>query len=84
MSIEVEKVSKLYGAQKALDNVKFSVKTGEIVGIILYFFGHNRHTVDIGRSETSDCGTICYPLFPNHFYTAGALTGRQSFKIKVP
>ena len=34
MSIVVEGVSKLYGKQKALDNVSFDVKTGEIVGFL--------------------------------------------------
>ncbi len=34
MSIIVEGVSKLYGKQKALDNVSFDVRTGEIVGFL--------------------------------------------------
>lgn len=34
MSIVVQGVTKLYGVQKALDNVSFEVKTGEIVGFI--------------------------------------------------
>jgi len=34
MSIVVEGVSKFYGEQKALDNISFGVKTGEIVGFI--------------------------------------------------
>jgi ABC-2 type transport system ATP-binding protein len=34
MSIVVQGVTKLYGAQKALDNVSFEVNTGEIVGFI--------------------------------------------------
>lgn len=34
MSIEVSNISKSYGAQKALDNVSFSVKNGEIVGFL--------------------------------------------------
>jgi len=34
MSIEVQNVSKYYGAQKALDNVSFSIKSGEIVGFL--------------------------------------------------
>ncbi|WP_338410028.1 gliding motility-associated ABC transporter ATP-binding subunit GldA [uncultured Flavobacterium sp.] len=34
MSIEVKNISKSYGAQKALDNVSFSVKNGEIVGFL--------------------------------------------------
>ncbi len=34
MSIVVKGVTKLYGEQKALDNVSFEVKTGEIVGFL--------------------------------------------------
>lgn len=34
MSIEVQNISKSYGAQKALDNVSFEVKKGEIVGFL--------------------------------------------------
>lgn len=34
MSIVVQGVTKLYGEQKALDNVTFEVKTGEIVGFL--------------------------------------------------
>lgn len=34
MSIEVQNISKSYGAQKALDNVSFTVKKGEIVGFL--------------------------------------------------
>ncbi|MES2411682.1 MAG: gliding motility-associated ABC transporter ATP-binding subunit GldA [Bacteroidota bacterium] len=34
MSIEVQNVSKSYGTQKALDNVSFSIKKGEIVGFL--------------------------------------------------
>ncbi len=34
MSIEVQNISKSYGAQKALNNVSFSVKKGEIVGFL--------------------------------------------------
>ena len=34
MSIEVENVSKVYGDQKALNNISFSVNTGEIVGFL--------------------------------------------------
>ncbi len=34
MSIEVKQISKSYGTQKALDNISFSVKKGEIVGFL--------------------------------------------------
>lgn len=34
MSIEVEHITKIYGEQKALDDISFSVNTGEIVGFL--------------------------------------------------
>lgn len=34
MSIEVQKITKMYGAQKALDEVSFSIKSDEIVGFL--------------------------------------------------
>ena len=34
MSIEVKNISKSYGSQKALDNISFAVKKGEIVGFL--------------------------------------------------
>ena len=34
MSIKVNSITKLYGAQRALDNVSFEVNTGEIVGFL--------------------------------------------------
>ena len=34
MSIEVNNISKSYGAQKALDNISFAVQKGEIVGFL--------------------------------------------------
>lgn len=34
MSIEVNNISKSYGAQRALDNISFSIKKGEIVGFL--------------------------------------------------
>ncbi len=34
MSIEVSNISKSYGAQKALDNISFSINKGEIVGFL--------------------------------------------------
>lgn len=34
MSIEVKNITKVYGEQKALDNVSFSIKSGEIIGFL--------------------------------------------------
>jgi len=51
MDIVVEKVSKNYGAQKAVDNISFAVKTGEVLG----FLGPN------GAGKTTTMKAIsCY------------------------
>ncbi|MFZ9848801.1 MAG: ATP-binding cassette domain-containing protein, partial [Flavobacteriales bacterium] len=34
MSIEVKKITKLYGEQKALNDVSFSIQSGEIIGFL--------------------------------------------------
>lgn len=34
MSIEVKNITKVYGEQKALDNISFSVKAGEVIGFL--------------------------------------------------
>jgi ABC-2 type transport system ATP-binding protein len=55
MDIIVENITKLYGTQKAIDNVSFNVKTGEILG----FLGPN----GAGKSTTMRA-IACY-LSPN-------------------
>jgi ABC-2 type transport system ATP-binding protein len=70
MSVLVKEVTKLYGAQKALDNVSFSIKTGEIVGflgpngagkstmmkIITGFIPASSGTVYVNDTEISSAG----------------------------
>ncbi|HHL52839.1 MAG TPA: ATP-binding cassette domain-containing protein, partial [Flammeovirgaceae bacterium] len=34
MDIKIENLSKLYGAQRAVDNISFEVKTGEVLGFL--------------------------------------------------
>lgn len=34
MSIKIQNITKIYGEQKALDNVSFDIKTGEVVGFL--------------------------------------------------
>ena len=34
MSVKVENLTKVYGDQKAVDNISFSIKKGEIVGFL--------------------------------------------------
>lgn len=55
MDIVVDKITKLYGAQRAVDNVSFKVKTGEILG----FLGPN------GAGKTTTMKAITCFLAPN-------------------
>jgi len=55
MSINVKNITKIYGKQKALDNVSFEIKTGEIVG----FLGPN------GAGKTTMMKIITCFLPPN-------------------
>jgi ABC-2 type transport system ATP-binding protein len=34
MSVIVEHITKIYGVQKALDDVSFNIKSGEVVGFL--------------------------------------------------
>lgn len=56
MSVYVENVSKLYGAQKALDHVSFKIRSGEIVG----FIGPN------GAGKSTMMKIICGFIPPSH------------------
>ncbi len=67
MDIVVENLTKKYGAQKAVDNISFKVKTGEILG----FLGPN------GAGKTTTMKIITTYLTPNE---GNALVG--SFSIK--
>ncbi len=55
MNIVVENITKMYGSQKALDNLSFKVKTGEILG----FLGPN------GAGKTTTMKAITGYLTPN-------------------
>lgn len=55
MDIVVENLTKLYGAQRAVDNISFRVKTGEILG----FLGPN------GAGKTTTMKAITTYLNPN-------------------
>ena len=34
MALTIENLSKLYGSQRAVDNISFEIKTGEVVGFL--------------------------------------------------
>jgi len=63
MSIEVRNISKIYGEQKAVDNVSFSIKKGEIVG----FLGPN----GAGKSTTMKIITAYLPASEGEAFVCG-------------
>lgn len=69
MDIIVEKVTKLYGAQKAVDNISFKVNTGEVLG----FLGPN------GAGKTTTMKAITCFLAPSEGdITVGGLSVREN------
>jgi ABC-2 type transport system ATP-binding protein len=74
MSIVVQNVTKLYGAQKALDNVSFEVRTGEIVG----FIGPN----GAGKSTMMRIITGFIPATSGQVYVNGLEAGGDNTEVK--
>ncbi len=74
MSIKVESVSKLYGEQKALDNVSFEVKAGEIVG----FLGPN----GAGKSTMMKIITAFLPATEGKVTVNGLDVNKEALKVK--
>jgi ABC-2 type transport system ATP-binding protein len=74
MSIVVQGVTKLYGEQKALDNVSFEVKTGEIVG----FLGPN----GAGKSTMMKIITGFIPALSGTVLVNGLETGTDNPEVK--
>jgi ABC-2 type transport system ATP-binding protein len=74
MSIVVQRVTKLYGEQKALDNVSFEIKTGEIVG----FLGPN----GAGKSTMMKIITGFIPPSSGNVLVNGIETSDGSLEIK--
>ncbi|MEZ4757271.1 MAG: gliding motility-associated ABC transporter ATP-binding subunit GldA [Flavobacteriales bacterium] len=74
MSILVEKVTKLYGSQKALDEVSFSVGSGEVVG----FLGPN----GAGKSTMMKILTCYLPPTTGRAEVCGHDTGRDSLAVR--
>jgi ABC-2 type transport system ATP-binding protein len=74
MSIVVQGVTKFYGEQKALDNVSFEIKTGEIVG----FLGPN----GAGKSTMMKIITGFIPPSSGNVYVNGIETGDGSVEVR--
>ncbi|GET29727.1 ATP-binding cassette domain-containing protein [Prolixibacter sp. SD074] len=69
MDIIVEKVTKLYGAQKAVDNISFKVNTGEVLG----FLGPN------GAGKTTTMKAIsCFLATNEGDITVGGLSVKEN------
>ncbi len=70
MDIIVENLTKLYGAQRAVDDISFRVNTGEVLG----FLGPN------GAGKTTTMKAITTYLLPNegnYFRRAVHLAGQR-------
>ena len=74
MSIVAQGVTKFYGEQKALDNVSFEIKTGEIVG----FLGPN----GAGKSTMMKIITGFIPPSSGCVFVNGIETGDGSIEIR--
>lgn len=74
MSIQVNNISKLYGEQKALDNVSFEVKSGEIVG----FLGPN----GAGKSTMMKILTCFIPQSEGNASVCGFDVSKQSLEVR--
>ncbi|MEQ9263232.1 MAG: gliding motility-associated ABC transporter ATP-binding subunit GldA [Owenweeksia sp.] len=74
MSIEVKNIRKLYGKQKALDDVSFSIGTGEIVG----FLGPN----GAGKSTMMKILTCYIPQSAGIAKVCGMDTQEESIAIR--
>ena len=74
MSIAVQGVTKFYGEQKALDNISFQVKSGEIVG----FLGPN----GAGKSTMMKIITGFIPTTSGSVFINGTEVGPDNLEIK--
>ncbi|MCX6326071.1 MAG: gliding motility-associated ABC transporter ATP-binding subunit GldA [Bacteroidia bacterium] len=74
MSIVIQGVTKFFGEQKALDNVFFEVKTGEIVG----FLGPN----GAGKSTMMKIITGFIPASSGQVYVNGLEVGVDNLEVK--
>jgi ABC-2 type transport system ATP-binding protein len=74
MSIVVKEITKFFGRQKALDNVSFEVKTGEIVG----FLGPN----GAGKSTMMKIITGFIPATSGEVFVNDLATGNDNTEVR--
>jgi ABC-2 type transport system ATP-binding protein len=74
LSIEVSKISKLYGTQKALDDISFKVDAGEIIG----FLGPN----GAGKSTMMKIITCFLPQSEGEIKVCGYDVVEQSLEVR--
>lgn len=74
MSIEVQNITKIYGQQKAIDNISFEVKSGEIVG----FLGPN----GAGKSTMMKILTCFIPQTSGKAYVCGYDVQEASLEVR--
>jgi ABC-2 type transport system ATP-binding protein len=74
MSLRIKNLTKTYGLQKAVDNISFEVKEGEIVG----FLGPN----GAGKSTTMKIATSFLPPTSGEVYVGGFDATSQPLEVK--
>ena len=74
MSVIVEHITKIYGAQKALDDVSFNIKSGEVVG----FLGPN----GAGKSTMMKIITCFLPQTSGKVSVCGYNVEEQSLEVR--
>ena len=74
MSVKVQGLTKLYGAQKALDNLSFDLKEGEILGLL----GPN----GAGKSTTMKILTCFVPQTSGNAWVCGYDVATQSLEVR--
>src|SRR6267154_1014796 len=74
MSLTIQSLTKIYGQQKAVDNISFSVEAGEIVG----FLGPN----GAGKSTTMKIATGYIPPTEGHVIVCGFDVVQQPMNVK--
>jgi ABC-2 type transport system ATP-binding protein len=74
MSIKIQNLTKIYGQQKAVDNISFEVNQGEIVG----FLGPN----GAGKSTTMKIATCYIPATEGSVEVCGYDVQKSSKEVR--